>query len=203
MKCIGLTGGLAMGKSTAAILLRRLGLRVHDADAAVHRLYAKGGAAVSSVAHAFPDAVRAGYVDRAALREVVLGNPAALGQLEALIHPLVRQQTQSWLRGQRRRRARLVVLDIPLLFESGSDQDVDEIWVVHCPAFVQRQRALARPGMDAKQLQAVLDRQVPQAHRLRRADRIFQTGNGKAALHQALAIAVNCIKTKNNNLAEP
>lgn len=193
MKIIGLTGGIAMGKSTAATMLRRMGVPVHDSDAAVHHLYAKGGAAVSHIAKAFPDVVKDGSVDRAALREAVLGKPAALKKLEALIHPLVRQHSQNWLSRHRIRRTRLVVLDIPLLFETGRDREVDEIWVVNCPALVQQQRALARPGMDAEKLAAILDRQVPQSHRLRCADRVFQTGIGKAALLRDLKSALTAV----------
>jgi len=190
MKIIGLTGGIAMGKSTAAAMLRRLQVPVHDSDAAVHQLYAKGGAAVPLIGQAFPSAIRDGAVDRAALRETVLDKPEALKQLEALIHPLARQHSQVWLQRQRMRRTRLVVLDIPLLFETGRDREVDDIWVVNCPPFVQRQRALARPGMDADKLAAILKRQVPQSHRLRCADRLFQTGNGKAALFRDLRAAL-------------
>ena len=190
MKIIGLTGGIAMGKSTAAALLRRLSIPVHDSDAAVHALYAKDGTAVPLVAADFPEAMVNDAVDRAKLREAVIGQPNALKRLEALIHPLVRQQSHQWMRMQRLRRAALVVLDIPLLFETGRDREVDEIWVVTCPPFIQRQRALARSGMDAAKLDAILARQTPQSHRLRCADRIFQTGNGKPALHRALKYAL-------------
>ena len=194
MKVIGLTGGIAMGKSTATQMLRRLGVPVHDADAAVHGLYARGGAAVPLIAEAFPRAISDGAVDRAKLRETVLGQPEALAQLEALVHPLARQQSQAWLRAQRLRRAPVSVLDIPLLFETGRDQEVDEVWVVTCPAFVQRQRALARPNMTTTKLKAILARQTPQSHRLRCADRIFQTGNGKPALFRALQAALRDLK---------
>ncbi len=190
MKVIGLTGGIAMGKSTAAAMLRYLQIPVHDADAVVHALYARGGAGVKAVREHFPETLVDGAVDRTRLRERVVGQPKALARLESLIHPLVRQHTASWLREHALRRARLVVLDIPLLFETERHREVQEIWIVTCPAFVQRQRALARPGMDARRLDAILARQTPQAQRLRAADRIFPTGNGKPALFQALRRAL-------------
>lgn len=191
MKIIGLTGGIAMGKSTAASMLRRLGLPVYDSDAAVHRLYARGGAAVPGVGALYPNVIADGAVDRAKLRAVVLGNPEALKRLERLVHPLVRAQSNRWVAQQRRRRTAQVVLDIPLLFETGRDREVDTIWVMTCPAFIQRQRALARPGMETQTLRALLARQMPQDQRLRQADRVFQTGNGKAALYRDLRRALN------------
>ena len=186
MKVIGLTGGIAMGKSTAAGLLRYLGVPVHDADATVHDLYRRGGAGAKAVWEHFPEVLVDGAVDRTLLRDLVLNQPQALKVLESLIHPLVRLRSRQWLRMQRRWREPLVVLDIPLLFETQPYQEVQEIWVVNCPAFLQRQRAMARPGMDEEKLTAILVRQKPQSFRLSRADRIFQTGNGKPALFRAL-----------------
>ena len=191
MKIIGLTGGIAMGKTTAATLLRRLGLPVHDSDAAVHTLYGRGGAAVPLIAAEFPSAVSDGAVDRAVLGQLVLGKPEALKRLEALMHPLVRQESKAWLKAQRRKRARAVVLDIPLLFEADRAREMDEIWLVDCAPFVQQQRAMARPGMTQEKLEAILSRQWPQARRRKHATLIFPTGRGKAALMQALSQQVS------------
>ena len=187
MKIIGLTGGIAMGKSTAAAMLRRQGMPVHDSDAAVHRLYARGGAAVAALAPLFPSAIVDGAVDRTRLAKLVLGKPTALRQLETLIHPLVRADSQAWLK--RQRRARAVVLDIPLLFETGRDREVNTIWLVDCAPFLQAQRALARPGMTPEKLNAIRARQTAQAFRRKRADHIFPTGQGKAALWRTLSAA--------------
>jgi dephospho-CoA kinase len=152
MKVWGLTGGIGMGKSTAARAFRRLGVPVFDADAAVHALQAKGGRAV-------------------------LGDPAALGRLEAIVHPLVRREQERFLARWRGRGARLVVLDIPLLFETRADRrGLDAVLVVSAPAAVQRARVLARPGMTPQRLAAILARQMPDAEKRRRADHVIRTG---------------------------
>lgn len=187
---IGLTGGIGMGKSTAARAFRRLGLAVHDADAAVHRLYAKGGDAVPAVAALVPDAVRDGAVDRAALGRAVLGDAALLARLEAAVHPLVRRAETRFLHQARRRGDAAVVLDIPLLFETGGDVRVDSIVVVSAPASVQRSRVLRRPGMTAGRFAAIVARQMPDAEKRRRADVVIRTGlsrhHAQAALRRAL-----------------
>jgi dephospho-CoA kinase len=188
MKVWGLTGGIGMGKSTAARAFRRLGVPVFDADAAVHALQAKGGRAVRPIAAAFPGSVREGAVDREALRRAVLGDPAALGRLEAIVHPLVRREQERFLARWRGRGARLVVLDIPLLFETRAraaarragaprrGREFDAILVVSAPASVQRARVLARPGMTPQRLAAILARQMPDAEKRRRADHVIRTG---------------------------
>lgn len=189
MLIVGLTGSIGMGKSTAAAILRRLGLPVHDADAAVHRLMAKGGGAVAPVAAAFPGVARGGAIDRKSLAAEVLGNPAALQRLEAILHPLVRQETRRFLAQQARQRRSLAVLDIPLLYETGAEDRCDVVIVVSAPAFIQRARVLQRPGMTEARFQAILDRQLPDAEKRRRADFVVQTGLNKAhALHQLAAI---------------
>lgn len=187
---IGLTGGIGMGKSTAARAFRRLGLAVHDADAAVHRLYARGGAAVAAVGALVPEAVRDGAVDRAALGRAVLGDAALLARLEAAVHPLVRHEEKRFLAQARRRGDAAVVLDIPLLFETGADRRVDRIVVVSAPAAVQRERVLRRPGMTEARLAAILARQMPDAEKRRRADAVLHTGlsrhHAQARLRRAL-----------------
>ncbi len=179
MVVLGLTGSIGMGKSTTAGMFRYLGVPVHDADAAVHRLTGPGGAAVAAVAAEFPDAVRDGAVDRRVLGARVFEDPAALDRLEAILHPLVRAEEKRFLDRHRRRRAPLVVLDVPLLFETGGEARCDAVVVVTAPAFLQRQRALRRPGMTEERLARVLARQMPDAEKRRRADFVVPTGLGR------------------------
>jgi dephospho-CoA kinase len=176
---LGLTGSIGMGKSTAAAMLKRLGCPVHDADAAVHRLYARGGAGVAPIEAAFPGVVRDGAVDRMALGARVLGDDAAMRRLEHLVHPLVRAQTRRFLAGAAHRRAAIAVLDIPLLFESRARATVDAVAVVSAPFFVQRRRVLARPGMTEAKFHAILARQLPDPEKRRRADFVIPTGLGR------------------------
>jgi dephospho-CoA kinase len=176
MRVIGLTGGIGMGKSTAAAAFRRARVPVFDADATVHRLQAQGGAALKPIGRAFPDAVRDGCLDRAALRAAVLGDPTALRRLEMIMHPLVRREEAKFLAAARRRRARLAVLDIPLLFETGADKRVDLVLVVSAPRGVQAARVRRRGRMNDAQIAAVLARQLPDIERRRRADRVVRTG---------------------------
>src|SRR5215472_14406505 len=149
MVIVGLTGSIGMGKSTAAAMLRDMGVPVYDADAAVHALQAPGGAALPAIEAAFPGVVKAGVLDRQALGARVFGNPAALRRLEAIVHPLVGQRQRAFLKRAARQRAPLVVLDIPLLFEGRGERRIDATLVVSAPAFLQRRRVLARPGMTA------------------------------------------------------
>ena len=179
MKVLGLTGSIGMGKTTAALLLRRLGVPVHDADAAVHRLLGRGGAAVKAVAAAFPFAVRDGTVDRKALGARVFADAEAMRRLERILHPLVRQDSARFLARARRGGARVAVLDVPLLFETGRDRDCDATLVVSAPCFVQRARVLARPGMTQRRFDEVLARQMPDADKRRRADHLVPTGLGR------------------------
>jgi dephospho-CoA kinase len=184
MKIWGLTGGIGMGKSTAANTFRRLGVPVFDADAAVHRLQGPGGAAVRPIEAAFPgstrDTPRGPAVDREALRRAVLGNDpadnAALSRLEAIVHPLVRAAERRFVAAARRRGVRLAVLDVPLLFETGGERRVDSVVVVTAPGAVQRARVLRRPGMTPERFCAILARQVPDAVKRRRADHLIHTG---------------------------
>lgn len=176
MIVIGLTGGIGMGKSTAARAFRRLGIPVHDADATVHRLYGRGGAGVRTIGAIAPDAIVDGAVSREALRRRALTDPAFLARLEAAIHPLVRREERRFLARCRRRRSPLAVLDIPLLFETGGDRRVDHVVVVSAPAATQRTRVLGRPGMTEARLAAILARQMPDAEKRRRAHTVIRTG---------------------------
>jgi dephospho-CoA kinase len=174
---LGLTGSIGMGKSTAAAAFRLLRLPVFDADRVVHRLLEPKGAAVLPVETAFPGVtVSTGGVDRGRLGRRVFGDPAALKRLEAIIHPMVEAAEKRFLGRARARRASLVVLDIPLLFETGRYRRCDFVLVVSAPAFLQRQRVLQRPGMSRERLAAVLQQQMPDAEKRRRADFVVQTG---------------------------
>ncbi|MCQ4159788.1 dephospho-CoA kinase [Roseomonas sp. GC11] len=186
MTVLGLTGGIGMGKSTAAATFRRHGVPVFDADAAVHALQGRGGRAVAPVAAAFPDTVRDGAVEREALRRAVLGNPEALRRLERIIHPLVRAEERRFLARARRAGRRLVVLDIPLLFETKGEARCDAVVVVSAPAAVQRARVLRRGGMTPERLAAILARQTPDAEKRRRADHVIRTGLSLAHARRAI-----------------
>lgn len=172
---IGLTGSIGMGKSTVLKMFGALGAAVWDADAAVHRLYEKDGAAVAPIAEAFPGAVKDGGIDRAALASVVLNDAAAIERLEAIVHPLVWRDREEFMDSAARAGAPAAVLDIPLLFENGMDAFFDAVVVVSAPAAVQRERVLARPGMTAEKLDAILARQTPDEEKRKRADYIVNT----------------------------
>lgn len=176
MIVLGLTGSIGMGKSTTAAMFREEGVPVHDSDEAVHRIYA--GPAVPLIEHAFPGTVVDGVVDRQLLSQRVIGKPEELRRLEGIIHPLVRQDADAFLLNARERGEDLVLLDIPLLFETGGKGRVDRIVVVTAPAQVQRERVLARPGMSEQKFEAILARQVPDAEKRRQADFIIDTSRG-------------------------
>jgi len=186
VRILGLTGSIGMGKSTAAAMFRHDGIAVHDADAVVHDLLGRGGAAVPAVAQAFPEAVRDGAVDRKALGALVFGKPEALRRLEAILHPLVRRRMRRFLQQAGRRGDRLVVLDIPLLFETGGERFCDAVAVVSAPQLLQRQRVLARPGMTEKKFAAILAAQMPDREKRRRADQVVPTGLGRRPARLAL-----------------
>ena len=178
MIVLGLTGSIGMGKSTTAKLFAEEGAPVYDADAAVHALYEVGGAAVAPVEAAFPGVVREGAIDRAALSKAVLDDPAALKTLESIVHPLVREAQASFLRANLERKSGLVVLDVPLLFETGADKLMDAVVVVSAPADVQRARVLERPGMSEEKFASILAKQTPDADKRARADFLVNTGLG-------------------------
>ena len=187
MIVLGLTGGIGMGKSTAAAAFRRAHIPVFDADAAVHRMQGRGGKAVRPIAEAFPGTVRDGEVDRVALRQAVLGKPDALTRLEGILHPMVRQEEQAFVARARRHGSRAVVLDIPLLLETGGDKRVDRIIVVSAPRAVQIQRIRARRRMSDADVKAVIARQMPDAAKRKRADVVIKTGLSRNASLKALS----------------
>ena len=175
---VGLTGSIGMGKSETAKLFARLGLPVFDADATVHALYAPKGAGAEAIRSRFPGAVTEAGVDRARLNKIIAGDPSALRALEALVHPLVRQEEERFIEAARKRNEDLVILDIPLLFETGRDATMDAIVVVSAPEAVQRERVLKRPGMTAEKLDAILARQVPDVDKRAKADFVIETDKG-------------------------
>ena len=187
MIVLGLTGSIGMGKSTAADMLRRMGVPVHDADASVHQLLGSGGRAVRPVAALFPEALAGDRIDRKRLGDRVFGDTAALRKLESILHPLVRRSSQEFLASAARRRVPIVVLDIPLLFESGIEDTVDGVIVVSAPAAIQRQRVMRRPGMTEAKFRDILARQVPDSVKRRRATWVVQSGLGKGRTRQQLA----------------
>jgi dephospho-CoA kinase len=189
MKIVGLTGSIGMGKSTTAAMFRDAGVPVYDADAAVHDLYAPGGDAVGPVGEAFPGVVRDGAVDREALRQKVLGDPAALKRLNAVVHPLLSGARQAFFAKAEADGADLVVLDVPLLLETGAHARVDAVVVVTAPAELQRERVLGRPGMTPDRLDAILAQQMADAEKRARAHFVVDTSRGlEAARAQVAAI---------------
>ncbi len=175
---VGLTGSIGMGKSETAKMFAELGIPVYDADAAVHALYELGGAAVGPVAKAFPGSLREGRIDRAVLSRRVANDEGAFKRLEHIVHPLVAEARERFLADAERKGAELVVLDIPLLFETGGEKRMDAIVVVSAPSDQQRERVLARPGMTLEKLEAIHARQVPDAEKRAKADFVIETGKG-------------------------
>lgn len=174
---LGLTGSIGMGKSATAAMFAKRGVPVHDADAAVHAFYEAGGKAGRDIAKIAPNAVRAdGSVDRAALRAAVLGHPERLAAIEAVVHPLVQAESRAFL--ARHADAALVVLDIPLLYETGGEVRCDAVLVVTADPEVQRARVLARLGMTPESFSAILAKQMPDAEKRARADFVIDTGLG-------------------------
>jgi len=186
MILIGLTGSIGMGKSETAKMFRRAGVPVYDADAAVHALMRPGGAAVAKVEAAFPGVVKDGAIDRSELGKRVFGKPEELRKLERIIHPLVGLAQRRFLQRAQSRGVPVVVLDIPLLFETGGNRYVDYSVVVSAPPELQRKRVLARPGMTEERLKHVLAQQTPDIVKRRKADFIVHSGLGKAYAQRAV-----------------
>lgn len=185
MILLGLTGSIGMGKSATAALFAAHGDAVIDADAIVHALYE--GPAVAPVEAAFPGVTVDGVVDRNKLAGAVFGDAAAMARLEAIIHPMVRAESEAALTAARERGCRIAVLDIPLLFETGREAGVDAVLVVSAPAAVQRERVLSRPGMTEARFAEILAKQMPDAEKRRRAHFIIRTDAGKATAAAAVA----------------
>jgi dephospho-CoA kinase len=187
---VGLTGSIGMGKSETAKLFARLGLPVFDADAAVHALYARGGEGANALAARFPEAVSDGAVDRSRLAQIVAADPSVLGALETLVHPLVRGMEERFMDASRARNDEVVILDIPLLFETGRSKDMDALVVVSAPEAVQRERVLKRAGMTPEKFEAIRARQVPDVDKRAKADFVIETDKGvDDALSQVKRVA--------------
>lgn len=200
MLLIGLTGSIGMGKSETAKMFARHGVPVCDSDATVHALYEKGGAAVVPVGELFPAAIVEGRVDRERLSREVVGNPQALRKLEAIVHPLVAMAQRSFLERAAASGVRMVVLDIPLLFETGGEKRVDVTVVVSAPADVQRARVLARPGMTAEKLDAILAKQMPDAEKRARADFVVDTSKGLAHAEAQVVAIIDALKHRESKI---
>ena len=192
---IGLTGSIGMGKSTAAKILARLGLPFYSADAAVHALLGPKGRAVSKVAKLFPSARRGDAIDRKILGALVFGQPALRRQLEAILHPMVRQEEKKFLAQARKTKAPAVVLEIPLLFETGAEQRCDVVLCVTAPKAIQQARVLKRRGMTPEKFRAILKAQLPDAEKRRRADYVIKTGKGLADTRKQLMFVIENLIT--------
>ena len=192
-KIIGLTGSIGMGKSTTAQMFAELGCPVFDADAAVHKLYARGGRAVPLIRAVFPDAVTQGAVDRKRLGDHMRADPLNLKVLESFVHPWVGEIRTEFLAKAKEGGAKAVVFDVPLLFETGGDARVDAVVVATAPPTVQRQRVMARPGMTEALFEMILSKQMADAEKRRRADYIVQTDKGMDAARKQAADILNKI----------
>ena len=180
MFVLGLTGSIGMGKSTCANMFRRLGVPVHDADAVVHAALAPGGGAAKRVAEMFPETVKQSAINRKSLGAIVFSDPARLAALEATLHPIAAASAEHFLRRHALAHTDLVVLDIPLLFETGGQDRVDAVLVVSVPAFLQRQRVLSRPGMNLTQFELICGNQMPDREKRAMAEFVISTGLGKS-----------------------
>jgi dephospho-CoA kinase len=196
---LGLTGSIGMGKSATADVFRRLGVPVHDADAAVHGLYR--GRAAPLVEKAFPGTVADGMVDRSKLGAAVLADPARMRELEAIVHPLVREEEEIFLK--RAALAPVAVLDIPLLFETGGEARCDATLVVTAPASVQRERVLARPGMTEEKFQSILSKQMPDAEKRARAHFLVDTSRGFISAEAQVRSILACLAGRPGRRARP
>jgi dephospho-CoA kinase len=195
MIVIGLTGSIGMGKSTTAAMFADEGVPVYDADAEVHRLQGPGGAAVAPIEAAFPGVVKNGAVDRGELGGRVLGHPEALKALETIVHPLLGASRADFFERAEAAGADMVVLDIPLLFETGGEKRVDAVVVVSAPEPMQRERVLARPGWGAERLDAVLAKQMHDTEKRAKAHFVIDTGQGMDAARQQVRRVISSLRS--------
>ena len=195
MFILGLTGSIGMGKSTAATVFRRLGVAVYDADAAVHAFMLPDGSAFLDICQCFPEVCSTSGIDRQLLSNIAFADNEALGVLESILHPLVREHRCDFLKQSARRRDRIVVLDVPLLYETSGQNFCDAVVVVTAPIFVQRARVLSRPGMTVEKLDNILAKQVPDALKCRYAKFLVQTGIGQLESVRAIRRILDITKT--------
>ena len=188
---IALTGSIGMGKSTVAAMFERAGIPVFDADSVVRALQGPGGVLVESIGESFPGTVRDGALDRERLAEIVLDDPKRLAELEAIVHPAVRNARDAFV--ERHRDASALIFEIPLLFETGQDGEYDKVIVVSAPAEAQRARALARPGMTEGKLNSILERQTPDSAKRARADFVIDTSSDLSTTEAAVRDIIACL----------
>ncbi|MEM7493532.1 MAG: dephospho-CoA kinase [Pseudomonadota bacterium] len=193
MIVLGLTGSIGMGKSTTAGMFRTIGIPTYDADGAVHELYEPGGAAVGPLSRRFPPSLVDGAIDRSILRELVIGDPHAMADLEKIVHPLVGQTQIKFREKALESEEPLIVLDIPLLFETGGDQYCDYVAVVSAPALIQRKRVLSRNEMSEEEFDAILRKQTPDAEKRSRADFVISTAFGLDFTESHVRMIVNLL----------
>ncbi|MDA0655942.1 MAG: dephospho-CoA kinase [Proteobacteria bacterium] len=196
MWIIGLTGSIGMGKSTAGQILKGLKVPVHDSDSAVHRAFMQGGAAVAAIDNLFPGVVENETVNRQALGKIVFNDDAAIKALEEILHPLVRQDRNRFIAHWRQQRRFAVAMDVPLLFETGTDRECDLTIVVTAPAFIQKKRVLRRPGMSPERFAAIKARQMPDWEKRRRADFVVPTNFGRRVTFNCLTRIVLMLREK-------
>ncbi|MEX0644694.1 MAG: dephospho-CoA kinase [Parvularculaceae bacterium] len=196
MIVVALTGSIGMGKSTVLQMFADLGAAVWSADDAVHRLYAKGGAAIPPIAQEFPGAVVNGAVDRERLAALVLDQPQRLKRLEALVHPLVAADREAFLALAKKSGAEIAVVDIPLLIETGGEKAFDAVVVASAPAALQRRRVLTRPGMTIEKFETIRRRQTPDVEKRARADFVINTGQSLAATRKEVEAAMAALRAR-------
>ena len=194
---IALTGSIGMGKSTVAKMFERAGVPVFDADAVVRALQGPGGALVERIGAAFPGTANEGVLDRDALAKVVLEDPALLASLESIVHPAVRDAREAFIAAHND--APALLFDIPLLFETGGEKEFDKVVVVSAPAEAQRQRVLKRPGMTAEKFDAILERQMPDAEKQRRADFVIDTRGDLSTTEAQVRDIIACLGFASNS----
>ena len=203
MITIGLTGSIGMGKSATAAMFAEAGVPVYDADAEVHKLQARGGAAVDAIEAAFPGVVKDGAVDRQALGEQVFGDPAALNRLNGIIYPMLGSGRAAFFADAEARGADMVVLDIPKLFETGGEARMDAVVVVSAPEAVQRERVLARPGYSEARLDAILANQMHDAEKRARADFVIDTSQGFEHAREQVREVIAAIRAGDSRRPKP
>ncbi len=196
MLIVGLTGSIGMGKSTTAQMFRDEGVAVHDSDAAVHEIYR--GPRSQAIERAFPGSTSDGAVDRAKLAAMILGRPEEIARLESIVHPLAQEMRRAFVEAQRARGAQIVVVDIPLLYETGAEKEVDKVLVVSASAELQRERVMARPGMTDEKFGAILARQLPDSEKRKRADFVVHTDRGMKAARQEVRAIVAALRKEEN-----
>jgi dephospho-CoA kinase len=196
MIVLGLTGSIGMGKSTVAKMFERAGVPVFDADAVVRRLQGPGGGLVEKIGELFPGAVRCGTLDRECLAHIVLADPAKLKALEEIVHPAVRDSRDAFV--AENPAARILVFEIPLLFETGGEKDFDKVIVVSAPAEVQRARVLERTGMSAAKFDSLLARQTPDAEKRARADFVIDTGSDLSTTEAQVSDILDCLGVRSS-----